>query len=100
MHTDIDSWYRWDGSDLLLNVLVQPRASCDVLVGIHGRFLKVKIKATPVDGKANHYLIKFLAKTFNVPNSQVSLISGNSSRHKRFRITLPRHLPGLFPQEN
>ena len=91
-------WYQWDGEDLLLAVHIQPRASADSLDGTHGERLKIRLTAPPVDGKANSHLIRFLARHFDVPRSQVHLISGESGRAKRVRIQSPRQLPaGISP---
>lgn len=48
--------------------------------------LKVKINATPEDGKANKALIAFLAKEWGVPASTLELASGTASRHKRLNV--------------
>ncbi len=89
------SWYRWDGDDLLLQVRVQPRASCDELGEALGDQLKIRITAPPVDGKANDHLIRFLAKAFGVAKGQVQLEYGVSSRNKQLRIAAPRILPSI-----
>lgn len=88
------SWYRWQDDTLILSLRVQPRASRDEIVGPHGEeSLKVRISAPPVEGKANQYLIKFLAKAFGVPKSQVALLKGASGREKQLSITAPTRLP-------
>jgi uncharacterized protein (TIGR00251 family) len=79
--------------DLLLHILVQPKAGKDEIVGLHGDELKVRIKAPPVDGAANQALIKFFSKVCKVPKSQISIVSGEASRHKRLRIQAPKRLP-------
>ncbi|MDD5440732.1 MAG: DUF167 domain-containing protein, partial [Candidatus Omnitrophica bacterium] len=48
-----------------VNVKVVPRAKHEKIESINGG-LKVYIKQPPVDGKANKYLIKILAKHFDV----------------------------------
>ena len=55
-----------------------------------------RITAPPVDGKANQQLIQFLSKSFKVSKSQVKLLSGDSSRHKRFCIQSPQKLPSMI----
>ncbi|MDH5325436.1 MAG: DUF167 family protein [Gammaproteobacteria bacterium] len=92
-------WYQWQDDDLLLWVTVQSRAGTDALVGIHDDALKVKIKAAPVDGKANQHLIKFLAKIFDVAPSHIQLLSGHTNRRKRLRIADPQILPHQFKQK-
>ncbi len=88
------SWYRWDRGDLILNLRIQPKASRDAFIGPYGEDeYKIAITAPPVDGKANSHLLKFVAKRFGLPASQVQLIAGKSSRSKRLRLKSPRILP-------
>jgi len=47
---------------------------------------KVWVKEAPVDGKANEAIAKALAKYFDVSKSQVSLVSGATSKNKVFEI--------------
>ena len=77
----------------ILRLHIQPKASRDQVVGLHGDALKIAICAPPVDGKANAYLIKFLAKEFTVSKAAVIVESGQSSRQKRIRINAPLTLP-------
>ena len=89
----MSQWYRWDGDDLILQCRLQPKASGDELVGDLGEELKIRITAPPVDGKANAHLVQFLAKSFGVSKSRVSIEKGELGRSKRVRI----HAPGKFP---
>ena len=88
------SHFRWDGTDLILECHLQPKASRDEFAGLHGDRLKIRLTAPPVDGKANAHLLAFLASVFAVSKSQVSLESGQQSRQKRVRIKQPQFLPG------
>ncbi|MBT3047276.1 MAG: DUF167 family protein [Candidatus Thiodiazotropha sp.] len=91
------NWYRWDQDDLILNLRIQPKASRDAFLGPYGEnAYKVAIATPPVDGKANARLLKFIAKAFGLPLSQVELVSGKSSRSKRLRLKSPRKLPIEF----
>lgn len=87
----------WQNNDLLIRIKVQPKASKDEFCEIMGNHLKVRITAPPVDGKANRHLIKFLAKQFKTSKSQIELVSGETSREKRFRISSPRFIPDFIP---
>ena len=89
----MSDWYRWEGTDLILMARIQPRASRDELVGPMDDHYKIRLKAPPVDGKANTHLIAFLAKQFGVPKGQISLETGTSSRNKRIRIQNPLKFP-------
>ncbi len=87
------SWYRWDGEDLLLNLRIQPRAGKDAFADPCGDYLKVRITAAPVEGKANAHLIRFLARAFGVPQQQISLQTGGNTRNKGLRIHAPKKFP-------
>ena len=74
-------------SELILDIRVIPRASKTQIVGMHDGALKVRIAAPPVDGAANAELVKLLAKAFGVSKSSIEIISGETSKTKRIRIT-------------
>ncbi len=48
---------------------------------------KVDVAAVPEDGAANDALRRFVAEAFDVPLSHVAIVSGQSSREKRVRVT-------------
>ncbi len=83
----------WQGAALILQVQVQPGASRDEVVGLHGDRVRVRITAPPVDGKANRHLVEWLAALFDVPRSQVTLLRGESGRAKTIRVATPRRVP-------
>jgi uncharacterized protein (TIGR00251 family) len=70
----------------LLKVFVQPRASRNAIVGWQGDELKIALTAPPVDGAANAALIDFVAEAFQLKRRQITLHSGESSRHKVLNI--------------
>ena len=78
---------------LVLRLYIQPKASRDSLVGLHGDELKVAITAPPVDGQANAHLVKYLAKQFRVAKSQVLIEKGELGRHKQVKIIHPQQIP-------
>jgi len=84
---------RRDGDDLILSVRLQPKASRDAIEEIVEGELEVRITAPPVDGKANAYLLKFLAGEFGVAKSAIDLLSGETGRSKRLWIYSPKRLP-------
>ena len=75
-----------DGS-VILTLHIQPGAKKTEITGLHGEALKIRLAAPPVDGKANAALIAFLAKACGVSKSSVELVSGDTSRAKRVRVT-------------
>ena len=50
------------------------------------RVCGLRADATPADGAANEAVIKLLAKALGVSRSELSIISGATSRHKRVEI--------------
>ena len=48
--------------------------------------LKVRVRAAPVDGKANAALIALMAKTLDVSRSRVRLTGGDTARIKTLEI--------------
>lgn len=82
-----------DADDLLLRLVLQPKASRDAFVGLLGDELKVAITAPPVDGQANKHLIKFLSKQFKVAKGAVIVEKGALNRHKLVRIKNPKVIP-------
>jgi len=82
-------WFEEKDGCLILKIRVIPRASKDSIQGILGDALKVRIQAPPVEGKANAYLVKFLSKQWKVPRGNIEILSGETGRNKRLRITNP-----------
>ena len=81
------SWLQDDGDALTLCLHVQPGAKKTEVVGVHGDALKIRLAAPPVDGKANQCLLKFIAQQLDIGKSSVVLISGETARAKRLRIS-------------
>ena len=46
----------------------------------------LKIKAPPIDGKANEEVIRFLSEVLRIPKSMIILESGFTNSHKKFQI--------------
>ncbi len=92
------SFFEWQGDDLLLKLHVQPRAKENSINGIHGDMLKLKIKTPPIDNKANKDITTYLANEFNVTKTNVTLLSGQQHRDKKFLIKSPKELPGWFKE--
>jgi uncharacterized protein (TIGR00251 family) len=75
-----------NAGSLTFTIRVVPRASKSEIVGEVNGSLKVRISAPPVDGAANEEVVKVLAKAFGVAKSNVSIISGETSKTKRIRV--------------
>jgi uncharacterized protein len=50
--------------------------------------LEVRVSEAPTDGSANSAVIKLLAKALGVSRSEVEIVSGQTSRHKRIAVPL------------
>jgi uncharacterized protein (TIGR00251 family) len=50
--------------------------------------LEVRVSESPTDGAANSAVIKLLAKALGVPRSEVDIVSGQTSRHKRIAVPI------------
>ena len=71
---------------VVLSVRVHPGARRDGVVGIHDGALKVAVSAAPEQGKANKAVADVLCGALGVRRQQVELVSGGTSRQKRFAI--------------
>ena len=83
---------------MILQVRATPNARRSEVIGWAddeqaGRFLRVRVAAPPVEGKANDELRVFLAKSLKLPKSKVLLEKGCSSRFKSFEIPNDTELP-------
>jgi len=70
----------------ILVVRVTPRATRDEIVGWQGNELRVRLRAPPVDGRANQALVRLLAKRLDVAASSIELVSGATARVKQLRV--------------
>ncbi|MBI4930954.1 MAG: DUF167 domain-containing protein [Bacteroidetes bacterium] len=69
-----------------IRCIVKPKSKIDsVSVNADGS-LRIKIKAQPVNGKANAYLVEYLSEVFGLPKKNIEIISGFTSSHKRLNI--------------
>lgn len=83
-------------SEIKLFLVIQPKASRDKVVGMLGTELKIAITAPPVDGKANEYLKKYLAKQFKTSQGKVIIHRGEASHHKEVIIQDAKCIPEEF----
>ncbi len=71
---------------ITISVKIQPRASKNEVVGLHGNALKIRLTAPPVEGAANALLITFLSDKLDLPKQNFELIQGLTSRNKLIRV--------------
>jgi uncharacterized protein (TIGR00251 family) len=65
-----------------IGVRVKPRARRDELAGERDGALLVRVRAPPVEGRANDAVRKLLAKELGIAAGRVSVVRGASSRDK------------------
>jgi uncharacterized protein (TIGR00251 family) len=70
----------------VLPVRAQPGARRAGVQGEQNGALKVAVTAPPEDGRANQALVEMLREALGLKRSQVELLSGPTSRDKRFLI--------------
>ncbi len=70
----------------MLHIRVSPMANVSVVKEVTPDFIKIAIKAPPVDNKANKELIKFIAKKLKLPKSKILIKSGTNSKNKVLEI--------------
>lgn len=80
------NWYSETVDGLIINVKAQPRSSKPGVDGLIGDALKVKLRSSPVEGKANKELAEVIAVAFNVAKSAVVFKSGETSKTKRLLV--------------
>ncbi len=69
------------------NIRVIPGSKFNQVIGyMADGSLKIKIKAKPVEGRANKELIKYLSDILEVKESEIEILSGQTSRNKIVRI--------------
>jgi hypothetical protein len=73
-----------------LNVKLKPAAKQDIIenfIKVEDKYcLKIKVKAPPVEGKANMALISLLSKSWNIQNHNIQIIGGLTSQYKTITI--------------
>lgn len=95
----MSSFYAWDGDILVLNILGTPSAKRDAIGKVKGNQLKVSVKEAPQLGKATDYMVRFLAKEFQVSNKDIEVVFGRFNVNKQLRIKNIIDLPSEIAKE-
>ena len=72
----------------ILPVVAQPGARKNAVVGERAGALRVAVSAAPERGKANAAIQEVLSEALGLRASQVGLLSGETSRTKRFLLAV------------
>ena len=84
-------FYQTTPDGLKIFIRLSPKAKREGIEGVYAapdgsERLKIAVSAPPVDGKANEYLIKWLAKHLHIAKSAITLVSGTTDRSKTLLI--------------
>ena len=66
---------------ILVNIKIIPNSSRNDII-LEDEFVKVKITALPIEGKANKALIEFLSKKFKLPKTSIEIVKGETNKEK------------------
>jgi hypothetical protein len=85
---------------MILRIKVKPGSKTDEIVREADGSLKVKIRAQPMEGKANRYLVEYLSTVLGLPKSKITLLKGETNSFKTLEIEAEEDwvrakLPGL-----
>ena len=81
------TWLSLSPTGCILIVKATPRASRTEIVGAEAGWLRVRLQAPPVDGRANEALTEFLAEKLDLPRRAVSVLAGATGRLKKVHIS-------------
>ena len=82
----LSSWIIAANGGCLLTVKATPRASRTEIAGADAAWLRIRLQAPPVDGRANEALTEFLAEKLDLPRRAVAVVAGETGRLKKVQI--------------
>ena len=78
--------FRSHAEGIIISLHVIPNAPKNEIIGIYNNHLKIKIKAPPVEGKANEEIISLFKQILNISKNKIELLSGEKSKNKSVLI--------------
>jgi len=69
-----------------LTIVAKPKKKQEKIVRINSTTYAVSVKEPPINGRANDAITKALAKYFSILLSQITLVSGKTSKIKVFEV--------------
>lgn len=73
---------------MIITIKVKPNSRIDTIEKMKDGNYRVKIKAPPIDGKANDYLIAYLSSFFEVAKKDVKTLTGHTASIKRIEVSI------------
>jgi uncharacterized protein (TIGR00251 family) len=80
------SWLVTTADSVILTIKATPRAKRTEVSGVDPDWIRLRIQAPPVDGKANEAIIAFFAEAFKIHRRAVEICTGDTSRLKRIKL--------------
>lgn len=80
------NWLVTTADGVILTLKVTPRAKRTEVSGFDLDWMRLRIQAPPVDGKANEAIIAFFAEQFHIHRRAVEICTGDTSRLKRIKL--------------
>ena len=80
------SWLLSTAQGVILTLKVTPRAKRTEVSGFDPDWIRLRIQAPPVDGKANEAIIAFFSESFKIHRRAVEICTGDTSRLKRIKL--------------
>lgn len=72
--------------NILLSVKVIPKSKQNAIVGWENEILKIRLHALAEKGEANRELIRFLSKILEIPQRDIILVNGETTRLKKIAV--------------
>ena len=70
----------------ILTVKVRPRSKTPGVEELGAGVFRVRVRAAPEKGRANREVVERLAEHLAVPPSRLTLVRGETSSHKIFKV--------------
>ena len=84
---------------ILVNIKIVPNSSKNDIV-VEKEFVKVKITAQPIEGKANKALVEFLSKKLKIPKTSIEIVKGETSKEKTILFKTSNESKKEFIRQN
>jgi uncharacterized protein len=74
-------------NEVKISLRIQPGAPKNEVSGLVNSVWKIRIAASPVEGKANKELIDFLSGVLDIPKNRITVVRGETGRDKVLAIS-------------
>ncbi|WUR03138.1 UPF0235 protein [Vairimorpha necatrix] len=82
-----------------LSITVVPNSQTTQIKSIEEKEIRILINQPPEKDKANIELCKYLSRVLKIPRSEISIISGHTSRHKVVSVQIEEDCIDLLKKE-